>query len=292
MPLYIGSTPIKISDDTKLPLAGGTLTGSLKINYGSPKLELISTGNSDTDIVTIKVGHKNYQRDLITCYKQQGGDYGENVVINSGGNLVIGSGESSTGLYTALKSNTNFNMDGEDLLLSSDGVTHIITNCQDVASRKGIRFTTSHEIIPEIKEVATNNVGSIGTSSYRWKNLYSYSGNFADTITSSKVTNTYLAGSKGSAIINSTSGNGSYTTVFKTNSTNGKFTMSCYQATLLVGYQTNASISAGTNGLTKQVTLLNESGNSTFPGLVTCSGGLKVRKQKNIYPIWNTIWCC
>lgn len=97
---------------------------------------------------------------------------------------------------------------------------------------------------------------------------------------SSLSTGTYLAGSQGKAIINSMSGSGAYTTIFKTNSTNGRFTMSNYQTNLLVGYQTNSSVSAGTNALTKQITLLNESGNTTFPGLVTCTGGISVQGHR------------
>lgn len=97
---------------------------------------------------------------------------------------------------------------------------------------------------------------------------------------SSIKTGTYLAGSQGKAIINSMSSSGSYTTIFKTNSTNGKFTMSNYQTNLLVGYQSNSSVNAGTNALTKQITLLNESGNSTFPGIVYCTGGLSVQGHR------------
>lgn len=102
-------------------------------------------------------------------------------------------------------------------------------------------------------------------------------GTMIGTINSSKTTGTYLAGSKGTAIINSTAGAGAYTTIFKTNSTNGRFTMSNYQGNLLVGYQTNSSVNAGTNSLTKQITLLNETGNSTFPGDVKVTGRMTCR---------------
>ena len=71
------------------------------------------------------------------------------------------------------------------------------------------------------------------------------------TINSSKTTGTYLAGSQGTAVINSTASNGAYTTLIKSNSTNGKFTLNTYQSSLIIGYMSNTAIEAGTNSLTK-----------------------------------------
>lgn len=71
------------------------------------------------------------------------------------------------------------------------------------------------------------------------------------TINSSKTTFSYLAGSQGSAVINSTASNGAYTTLIKSNSTNGKFTLNTFQSNLIIGYMSNTAIEAGTNSLTK-----------------------------------------
>ena len=91
------------------------------------------------------------------------------------------------------------------------------------------------------------------------------------TLTSSKTTSTYLAGNQGQAIINSTAGAGGYTMLDKLNSTNGYFTDGVYQNKRLLQYTAKSTVDAGTNSVTKSVTLLDESGNSSFPGTVTAS---------------------
>jgi hypothetical protein len=53
-------------------------------------------------------------------------------------------------------------------------------------------------------------------------------GTMTGTISSSKVTSSYLAGNQGATIINSTAGAGTYTMLAKMNSTNGYFTHGTY----------------------------------------------------------------
>lgn len=90
-------------------------------------------------------------------------------------------------------------------------------------------------------------------------------------IQSSVETTTYLAGNRGSTIINSTASAGSYTMLAKMNSTNGYFTHGTYQTKYLLQYTASDTVTAGTNAVTKSLTLLDESGNSSFPGTVTAS---------------------
>ena len=94
-------------------------------------------------------------------------------------------------------------------------------------------------------------------------------GTMNGTLNTSKKTNTYLAGNQGQAIINSTASDGAYTMLAKMNSSNGKFTHGVYQGDYLLQYTNNTTISAGTNAVTKSVTLLDESGNTNFSGTVT-----------------------
>lgn len=94
-------------------------------------------------------------------------------------------------------------------------------------------------------------------------------GTMNGTLNTSKTTSTYLAGNQGQAIINSTASNGAYTMLAKMNSSNGKFTHGVYQGDYLLQYTNNTTISAGTNAVTKSVTLLDESGNTNFSGTVT-----------------------
>ena len=89
------------------------------------------------------------------------------------------------------------------------------------------------------------------------------------TLSSSKATQTHLAGNKGDAIINSTAAAGAYTMLDKLNSTNGYFTDGVYQNKRLLQYTAKSTVDANTNAVTKSATLLDESGNSQFPGTVT-----------------------
>ena len=97
------------------------------------------------------------------------------------------------------------------------------------------------------------------------------------TITSSLSTSTHLAGNKGTAIINSTAGGAGYNMLAKMNSTNGVWTLGSWTTGFYLFYTANSVITAGTNSYTKQLKLLDESGNSSFPGTViatTFSGAL------------------
>lgn len=91
---------------------------------------------------------------------------------------------------------------------------------------------------------------------------------FSNPINSSFISSTHLDANKGRTIINSTANAGSYTMLFKGNSTNGYFTHGVYQGKYLLQYTTKSTVDAGTNAVTKSVTLLDESGNSQFSGSI------------------------
>lgn len=90
----------------------------------------------------------------------------------------------------------------------------------------------------------------------------------------SKVTNTYLAGNQGQALVNSTAWAGAYVMLHRGCSTNGYFTLGTYQGTYLLQYTAKSTVTAGNNSVTKSLTLLNEAGNSIFPGTLHASGGI------------------
>lgn len=89
------------------------------------------------------------------------------------------------------------------------------------------------------------------------------------TITSSLSTSTHLAGNKGTAIINSTASGTGYNMLAKMNSANGVWTLGGWTTGFYLFYTANSVITAGTDSYTKQLKLLDESGNSSFPGTVT-----------------------
>lgn len=57
----------------------------------------------------------------------------------------------------------------------------------------------------------------------------------------------------------------------KMNSTNGFFTIGTYQDKFLLQYTNNDTVEAETNGVTKSISLLNESGNSVFSGDISAA---------------------
>jgi hypothetical protein len=90
----------------------------------------------------------------------------------------------------------------------------------------------------------------------------------------SKATNTYLAGNQGQALVNSTASAGAYVMLHRGCSTNGYFTLGTYQDKYLLQYTAKSTVTAGNNSVTKSLTLLNEAGNSIFPGTLHASGGI------------------
>lgn len=89
---------------------------------------------------------------------------------------------------------------------------------------------------------------------------------------SSLSSGTWLAGNQGNAIVSSIATAGAYTALVRYPSTGGVFTLSGYQNKLHLNYTDNATIEAGTNTTTKAAILLDESGNSNFPGTITAKG--------------------
>lgn len=95
---------------------------------------------------------------------------------------------------------------------------------------------------------------------------------FTSPINSTVVSESYLGGNQGKAIINSLSDAGSYTMLFKGNSTNGYFTQGIYEGTYLLQHTAKSIVDEETNDVTYSVHLLDESGNSLFPGNIRASG--------------------
>lgn len=124
---------------------------------------------------------------------------------------------------------------------------------------------------PVQNKVITKELGKKASSDHSHNYLPLSGGTMTNTINSSKTTGTYLKGNQGQAIINSTATAGSYTVLDKLNSTNGYFTDAVHNGNRILSYTSKNTVSANSNSVTKLVTLLNESGNTTFPGTVTAS---------------------
>lgn len=90
------------------------------------------------------------------------------------------------------------------------------------------------------------------------------------------VSSTYLAAAKGNTLVSSTAPAGAYIAFTRGASKNGVFIQDVYDTCYEVHYISNANINANNNAPTKTVVLLDEAGNSSFPGKVsgTFSGNL------------------
>ena len=112
---------------------------------------------------------QTYSNAYIFAYQDHGSTtYGSNMVICSGGGMFIGSGESPANHYSAKGASYT----GEEVYFTSDGGIYIQSNGNTIANRIGLYLNASHEIVPCKADTATNNIGSIGTSTYKWANIY------------------------------------------------------------------------------------------------------------------------
>ncbi len=112
----------------------------------------------------------------------------------------------------------------------------------------------------------------LDTTNYNAYALPLTGGTVSGTINSSKATDLYISGNQGQAIINSTASAGGYTMLDRLNSTNGYFTDGVYENRREFHYTSKATVDAGMNTVDKNLTLLDEGGNSSFPGDVSIAG--------------------
>lgn len=184
------------------------------------------------------------------------------VLLSNGGNLEY---SSSNKANTLVQRNSNqqvyasyFNSAISDESLTDIGSVYV-RNTSDTFIRR-VSKSQFYSIINE-KFVTIDTIQTI-------------TGNktFTTQINSSLSTNTHLEGNKGKTIINSIASAGSYVMLFKGNSTNGYFTHGVYQDKYLLQYTAKTTVDENTNEVTKSATLLDESGNSSFPGNLIVSG--------------------
>ena len=140
------NTATSATDNTKLPLAGGTMTGDITFS-GARRAIKVNTGT--------------YSSEAITFY--DGGDAsGGGITIGFGGRTIVGSGESATALRSALGGSDT----SEKLYLSSDEDAHVMVKCQTIDQRLDFAFGTDGILTAPVgfKGSLTGKATSAGTA--------------------------------------------------------------------------------------------------------------------------------
>lgn len=145
--------------------SGDTMTGALTI-----KVTSAYDDNSPSRLILQTVDSTNNVTSTGYIMAYNGGANGANLVIQPGGNMFLGSGEAALNHYNSAYTHST----GETMYITSDGGIHIQANGQTIANRVGAQIDTSGNLVPEKADVATNNIGGIGTSTYKWANGYFY----------------------------------------------------------------------------------------------------------------------
>ena len=159
-----------------LPATSGTLlntAGGQQINNITTLYREGTTANNYPAGLKFKVKDtttgQTYDSGYLYAYQDHGSTTnGVNFVLNGGGGLFIGSGEAPGAHYAAKGASYT----EEDTFITADGTVYIQAKGNTIANRLGFYIDTSQQVIPCKADAATNNVGSLGTSSYKWGNLY------------------------------------------------------------------------------------------------------------------------
>lgn len=117
-------------------------------------------------------------------------NYGSEVILEGGGNMYVGSGESATNLYNALGVSS-----GETLYLTSDNSVVLVSNCQTIANRKAAYLSAS-ALYP-----GSNGAFTLGTASLRWGQVYSTASSISTSDRNQKHNEMELDGEQATALI-------------------------------------------------------------------------------------------
>lgn len=176
------------------------------------------------------------------------------------------------GIFYGKGSNVYYTVNGKWDVLAASAVTGVKGDSETNYRQGNVNITKGNIGLGNVDNTSDANKPVSTAQQTALNGKVSKAGDtMSGTLGSSKVTNTYLAGNQGQTIINSTAGAGAYTMLDKLNSTNGYFTDGVYQNKRLLQYTAKSTVDVGTNAVTKSATLLDESGNTQFPGTVTAN---------------------
>ena len=141
----VAASDLPAHTHTYLPLTGGTMTGAITFQVADAiKYNASSTTTNMISFIT-------------------GASDGHGVRIGGGGLVVIGSGESSTALVSALSLTGNT----EQTYIASDNNITFYSKCQTIGERLGIVYDNSGRLRPD-----TDNTRTLGGTDFYWNKAY------------------------------------------------------------------------------------------------------------------------
>lgn len=245
--------------------SNATTPSVLNLNIDGGIVVVGPDGILNTGTYNIKRGSKTYK--IIDAFDDGAStNNGLEGVIQFGGNLFIGSGESPTNLRNQLAAGNGgevtYLKTGEALYISSDTFISFLAKCNTIDNKYGFYLSRASDGTKNLTPYTNGDI-DLGQAGSRWRIGY------IRKINSDHETVSYLKGNQNGAIINSMAPAGAYVILAKMNATSGKMTLGTYQNKFLLQYTDQATIDAGTNAVTKSATLLDAVGNTSFPGTVT-----------------------
>lgn len=140
------------------------VSGGVRITYNDEEtIHLNGIGGDITLKGGIYYSGASHTQPMIT-FRDSNTTYGHDIVIDGGGTVVIGSGESG---YTH-----GFTQGEERLYLYSDDAILLQAGAQTFSNRKGISIGSDGNIYPIVADSASNNTRNIGSSTYKFANVY------------------------------------------------------------------------------------------------------------------------
>lgn len=244
---------------------GGEFSIQNKLNEETSWTTNLSLRTSDINNLYVNgnavyhVGNKPTYTDVGAASSNHTHSY---VPVSTGGNITItaDSDSSTTTEYAMVRAGGN-----ELRVTSSGGGTSPVQENTKLTFNGNVVYHAGNK--PTASDVGASPSTHNHDSTYLNLSGDTMTGAISTTLTSG----THLSANQGKAIINSLGSATDYTMLARMKSTNGVWTMGGWTNSFNLFYTNDTTIAAGTNSYTSRLILLDESGNSTFPGTVKAS---------------------
>lgn len=161
-----GKYIIKVDTDNTLYYAAGRFEGITTFYQQSSTVNNLPAG-IHFSVKDTSLNYTNTEAHIYAYSPHNSTSVGTNMVIHSGGNLFIGSGEAPDSLYALYTLDSS-----ENTYITSDNSIYLQSKAQTINERCGFKLNASHQLIPIVADIETDNIGSIGTASYKIQHLY------------------------------------------------------------------------------------------------------------------------